>query len=431
MRSAFQEINKYNLSIIGLGYLGYSNLVNFTSIGLKVNINDFGNKINRAKKINKSISPTQKIRNEFDSIYRNKLNFENIYKKSIKDIFLKKNSIIYLCNSEFLNSDKVNKSLIKEINYNKKNIKKNKPLFVIEFLNTPGKIYESFIENLKTFNLSISKDYNLLFAPRGDWNLENLYKSKYRPTWSSNKKAFEDFSKILSLFDQKTYLIDDLKNLEIISNLYNSLEHTNNILVNQLSLSYTDSNIHNLINDFNKLYSYNLSISGIGSMGLRLPSSSLNLLKGADNPDQLTILKEVIHTDFSLFKQITSKTIFNKKMKIAILGLGHYDNKSYEGISPSLELYRDLKNKVKDVKLHDSNVDFKDYEELNDIKTFNFAREISSFDIIIITTFDNDYASISWDQLNKILKCKIVFDTCGVWSKFKWKLSKIKYYLIK
>ena len=87
MRRAFQEINKYNLSIIGLGYLGYSNLVNFTSIGLKVNINDFGNKINRAKKINKSISPTQKIRNEFDSIYRNKLNFENIYKKSIKDIF--------------------------------------------------------------------------------------------------------------------------------------------------------------------------------------------------------------------------------------------------------------------------------------------------------------------------------------------------------
>ena len=70
----------------------------------------------------------------------------------------------------------------------------------------------------------------------------------------------------------------------------------------------------------------------------------------------------MIHTDFSLFKQITSKIIFNKKMKIAILGLGHYDNKSYEGISPSLELYRDLKNKVKDVKLHDSNVDFKDYK---------------------------------------------------------------------
>ena len=39
-------------------------------------------------------------------------------------------------------------------------------------------------------------------------------------------------------------------------------------------------------------------------MGLRLPSSSLNLLNGSDNPDQLTILKEVIHTDFSLFKQI-------------------------------------------------------------------------------------------------------------------------------
>ena len=166
-------------------------------------------------------------------------------------------------------------------------------------------------------------------------------------------------------------------------------------------------------------------------MGLRLPSSSLNLLNGSDNPDQLTILKEVIHTDFSLFKQIISKIIFNKNLKIAILGLGHHDNRSYEGISPSLELYRDIKNKVKDVRIHDSNVIFKDYEELKDIKTFSFPKEISIFDIIIVTTHDNDYSSISWEKLNKVLKCKMIFDTCGVWSKYNWKKNKIKYYLIK
>ena len=49
-------------------------------------------------------------------------------------------------------------------------------------------------------------------------------------------------------------------------------------------------------------------------------------------------------------------------------------------ISPSLELYRDIKNKVKDVRLHDSNVIFKDYDELKDIKTFSFPKEISIFD---------------------------------------------------
>ena len=112
----------------------------------------------------------------------------------------------------------------------------------------------------------------------GIWKI--YINTKYRPTWSS-LKGFRKFFQNIICLHLKTYLIDDLKNLEIISNLYNSLEHTNNILANQLSLSYTDSNIHNLINDFNKLYSYNLSISGIGSMGLRLPSSSLNLLKGS------------------------------------------------------------------------------------------------------------------------------------------------------
>ena len=269
MKNYFQEIDKINLSIVGLGYLGYSNLINFTSRGLKININDFGNKINRAKNINKSLSLTNKIQQEFDTSYRNKLNFDNICKLSIKEILMKKNSIIYLCNSEFLNSNKINKSLIKEFELYKKYIKKNKPIFIIEFLNTPGKIYENFIDKLKKINLLISKDYNLLFAPRDDWNLANFHKSHYRPVWTSNKKSLEIFSSILNIFNQKSYLINEIKSLEIISNLYNSLEHTNNILANQLSFSYPDINIHNLIIDFNKLYSYNLSLSGDWINGIK------------------------------------------------------------------------------------------------------------------------------------------------------------------
>ena len=90
MKNYFQEIDKINLSIVGLGYLGYSNLINFTSRFLKININDFGNKINRAKNINKSLSLTNKIQQEFDTSYRNKLNFDNICKLSIKEILMKK-----------------------------------------------------------------------------------------------------------------------------------------------------------------------------------------------------------------------------------------------------------------------------------------------------------------------------------------------------
>ena len=84
----------------------------------------------------------------------------------------------------------------------------------------------------------------------------------------------------------------------------NSLEHISNVFINQLSLSYPKINFQNLIEDFNYLFNENISLSGIGSMGLRLPSSSLNLIKDNKHSEQLTILKEVIHTDFSMLKNI-------------------------------------------------------------------------------------------------------------------------------
>ena len=430
MKQFFNSINKMNISIIGLGYLGYSNLVNFTSKGLQININDFGNKIDRTKLTSKLTYPTIKIKNEFENIDLKKMNFNNISRIQIDKVFEKKNALVFLCNSELINSNLVNPKFIKMLNKQRNKIKKNKPIFVIEFINSPWKINSEFIYHLKKINLKINKDYSLIYAPRDDWNFDEIDKNIYRPIWTSNNKCFKIFENLINLFGKRVYKIDNLLNLEIISNLKNSIEHTNNVLINQISLSYNNINVAEIVSDYNKLNKSNLSISGIGSMGLRLPSSSLNILNGSKNSDKLTILKEAIHTDFSLFKNISSKINFNKNTKIAILGLGHHDSKSYEGISPSLELYFELKNRYKQVALNDTKVNFKDYSELEKIKKFDFPKQIQNYDIIIITKDDKAYTSLSWKMLKKYLKCKVIIDTCGAWNKYNWKETKIKYLIL-
>ena len=117
-------------------------------------------------------------------------------------------------------------------------------------------------------------------------------------------------------------------------------------------------------------------------------------------------------------------------MKIAILGLGHHDSKSYEGISPSLELYFELKSRFSEIALNDSMVNFNDYSELKKIKQFSFPKHVKNYDIIIITKDDKLYTSLSWDMLKKYLKCKVIIDTCGAWSKYNWEETKIKYLLL-
>ena len=427
MKKSFIKINKMNIFIIGLGYLGYSNLVNFSSKGLIININDFGNKIDRTKLTNKLIYPTYKIKNEFENIDTKKMNFNNIVKIQTNKIFKKKNALIFLCNSELINSNKINLKFVNMLNLQKNNIKKNKPVFVVEFVNAPGKINNDFIYKLNKINLKINKDYSLIYAPRDDWNFNDINKNIYRSVWSSNENSFKIFENLINLFNKRIYKVDNLLNLEVISNLKNSIEHISNILINQISLSYPNISVAELTNHFNNLNKTNLSISGIGSMGLRLPSSSLNLLNGSQNSEKLTILKEAIHTDFSLFKNVSSKINFNKNMKIAILGLGHHDNKSYEGISPSLELYFELKNRFREIALNDSMVNFSDYSELKKIKQFSFPKQVKNYDIIIITKDDKLYTSLSWDMLKKYLKCKVIIDTCGAWRKYNWEETKIKY----
>ena len=117
-------------------------------------------------------------------------------------------------------------------------------------------------------------------------------------------------------------------------------------------------------------------------------------------------------------------------MSVGILGLGYYDNKSYEGISPSLELYQDLKSRVKKISLNDSKVNFNDYIELKDIKKFNFPGDLNNFDVIILTKNDELYNSLSWKKIKILFKNKLIIDTCGAWNKFPWKETNVKYKLI-
>lgn len=424
--------NKESLCIWGMGYLGYSNLVKYSNHGINVLATDFGSETTRLDEIKKNNFPSNKLKNDFIHHKFSKPKFSNLnIVKNNKNVFNKKIALHIMCNSESLYFHKNTKNIL--LNWlinNKKIVFKNKPIFVIEFINSPGTISNDFIYVLNKNKIKLNKDYDLIFSPRKDWNFDEFNSNKIRPFWSSNAKAANKFREVLEITGDQPYEVKDLKNLEVLSNLDSSISHVSNMLINQLSKSYNELNFYDIIDDYNFIYKKNIKFSTIGSRGIRMPHSSLNLFQGSQNSEINTILKESIFTDFSLYKNILSQAISFNPKKVGILGLGFSDSNTYEGISPSLEIFKGLIVEKINVKLNDPKVSKDDYKELSDVSFFKFPNGLGEFDMIILASDNDEYSSISWNNLKKFIKSKIIIDTTGIWSKFPWSKINTKYILI-
>ena len=430
------KIENINVCIWGLGYLGYSNIVKYTNNGINIHISNDGSDKKKYSLIKKKDYPSNKLRKDFEHNRDSKPNYENIIFDSNQNLFKLKRSVHILCNPDSLyldkDSSKKQNTLLSWLIKNKKKAFKSKPIFIIEFTSIPGSIDNEFIYRLKKEEININKDYYLIFSPRKDWRFNEFEDIRKRPYWTNNNYSSNIYSIILSFFEIEKYQVKNLKSLEIIANLESSITYISNILINQLSHSYQNLNFFDITKDFNNIYNQDINFSPIGSKGIRLPNASLNLLKGSYNSDFNTILKEAIHRDFSLFKKITSIVIKENPKNIGILGLGYYDSNSYEGLSPSFEIYKDLQDKNFKVALNDPNVVKEDYNELKNINFFDFPKNLNKFDVLILSSDDLIYRSISWSLLYKNLSnTKTIIDASGIWKTFPWEQTKINYILIK
>lgn len=109
--------------------------------------------------------------------------------------------------------------------------------------------------------------------------------------------------------------------------------------------------------------------------------------------------------------------------KITIFGLAFKGNVDDIRNSPSLEIIDILKEKGHQVLAHDPYV----RQEQVDIKLFTFEEALKSSDLLIVLTDHDEFKSIDWNRVVKLMNKVIVFDPKNCISNFNDEIQYINY----
>ena len=302
----------------------------------------------------------------------------------------------------------------------------NPTLIIIESTLTPGTTDKMI---LKEFDSSIY----LGVAPRRDWfgqPNETLQKLE-RMYCGINEDSTQLMKIILEIVCEKLVKFSNHKNVELTKSLENSVLQMAATYAMQMTEAYPDANINEIFRWSTGIFSKPIYPS-MGTGGYCIPLAAKYIKMGAERPEALTILDEVIKTDESQrikwAHKISEKVIGEN---IGILGITYKGNLKVHLLSPSLAVIKELKSKGKKIYVYDPLYTPEEIKKYVDCETFKFPDDMGKFDAIAVFPKHNIFMNIPEDKLiNNLKENVVIFDNVGVWERYRilFKKNKIEYY---
>jgi nucleotide sugar dehydrogenase len=284
------------------------------------------------------------------------------------------------------------------------------PLAIIESTLTP-----KWLDKIASYDLSIA------VAPRRDWfaspdqNLRNLW----RVYCGCNDEVTRDCRDVLSIVCDHLIKASNMKVAALTKCIENSILHLCIGYSNQLSRAYTDVDVDEVLRLASTHWRIGRYYPSFGSGGYCIPTSSRYVLQGANNPGELTLLRETCTTDDTQ-PLLVADTASQYGNEFAVLGIAYKGDLKVHILSPALPLIRRLIEKGKTVRVHDP---YYTPQEINDITgtpTLEFPDDLEGFDGILIVTNHRLYSELPRKVLTqRIKKGTIILDNFGIWKKHK------------
>ena len=313
-------------------------------------------------------------------------------------------------------------SVLNNISKIKRNTKKP-PIIIVESTLAPKVSDKKIIPFLKSKNLKVGENIFLSIAPRRDWfieggkNLENLDRV-YGSTDKNSTKITKD---VLSIVCKRLHAASTYRVSEMVKSVENAYRHMDITLANQLSLAFPKDNIREVLKLVGTKWNVEAFHPGIGAGGYCIPLSSRYILSQVKNTNKLSLLRETIKTDDGMGKLIANSIAKKGFKRIGVLGLSYKGDLKVSVLSKVIPLVKFLIKKKLKVRLFDPYFSKKEIYEAAKVKTFNFPKDLSNFDCIIVSV-DHKQFKIPKKILEKYLsKCKLIIDHDGAWKKYNLK----------
>jgi len=406
---------KYNLAVIGLGYVGLPLAIEAANSKLKVAGYDINESV--VDSLNKSISHVEDIS---DKVLQDALS---------KDLIITSDSSV-LCDSEYivisvptpLTDYQPDLSYVEAATKSiAENLKKGQ-IIILESTTYPGttlEIVKPILE--KNSSLLAGEDFLLGYSPEriDPGNKEWTFKNTPKIVSGINEKSLKKISEFYNSIIDEVVEVSGTREAEMVKLIENTYRQVNIAMVNELAIlsNMLDIDIWEVVDAAKtKPFGFQSFRPGPGVGGHCIPIDPKYLsfkTRQIGQPVRFVELAQEINNSMPNYvisrisELMNKKEILLKNSKILLLGVAYKKDIGDTRESPAIDIIESLLEKSAEVSFYDPYVD-----ELIVNKESIFKEQdlegISNYDMVIIHTPHSSFSEIDFENIKSL-----IFDTTG------------------
>ena len=405
---------KYDLGVVGLGYVGLPLAVEAATSSLKVIGFDINSE--RVEMINNGHSPIEDISN--DELSQSLQNFHSTIDS--EELSQCRNIVISVPTP--LTDYQPDLSYV--INAAKtvgENLVKNQ-VVILESTTYPGTTVEVLIPNLeKMSRLKAGEDFFVGYSPERIDPGNEVWKFKNTPKVISgiNNVSTEKIQSFYESIIDETVLVKGTKEAEMVKLLENTYRHVNIALINELAIlcKMLDIDIWEVVNAAKtKPFGFESFKPGPGVGGHCIPVDPEYLsfkTRQIGKPVRFVELAQEINNSMPLYVVNQVNEILNKNKiilnssKILLMGVAYKKDISDMRESPAIDIAELLLDKDVDISYYDPYVE--EFKVSGHIINREFdTNSFEDYDMLLVLTPHSNFAQLDFNNLKTI-----IFDTTG------------------
>lgn len=410
------------ISIWGIGYLGYTKILKLQSKGFRANVFDiteagFKEKSSKNDYPDKIMVFRWSESGSVPPLEQSKMRIVNIDEMFSSHVHIFAFPIKYKGKSNYL--EKMAQLFIDNKD------KLDNPLVIFQSAATPGTIDHYFIGPLQKNKVRCC----IATAFRSDWSVEEFFmQDRIRVLSGRDEESRKKVEFFYDLLETKYRTLSSIKEAEIYESARNGLQYATTVFINQLALAYQETNIRSMTGYLLEDIKLNESHLCIGAGGYKMPYFIQSILDGSQHPAALSLIQEVHRINLSII--ITyAEAIKNRGIKsVAILGLSVKGNQKNIDFSPSVILAEHFTASGITVYIDDP---FYDEKELTEIlpgcKKIDIFKDSPDVGALFVMNDHSKFKYITQEDLDRLNlnKIPLIIDNVSLFKNFRFSHSTI------
>ncbi len=406
---------KYDLAVIGLGYVGLPLAIEAANNTLKVAGYDINEEV--VDSLNKSMSHVEDISVQ---VLNDALTKELLFTSDSK--VLGESEYIVISVPTPLTDYQPDLSYVEAAS---KSIGENLikgQVVILESTTYPGttiEIVQPILENVS--NLKAGEDFLLGYSPEriDPGNKEWTFKNTPKIVSGINKKSLEKISKFYKSIIDEVVEVSGTREAEMVKLIENTYRQVNIAMVNELAIlsNMLDIDIWEVVEAAKtKPFGFQSFRPGPGVGGHCIPIDPKYLsfkTRQIGQPVRFVELAQEINNSMPNYvvarisELMNKKEILLKNSKILILGVAYKKDIGDTRESPAIDIIESLLEKSVELSFYDPHVDELVFNK-NSISKEENLENLSSYDLILIHTPHSEFHEINFDSVTSL-----IFDSTG------------------